>query len=103
MDLRAEDDEIRFHIHNPGASQWIFWVGRPELEASLGGWDWRRAAEIPVSARKTAAPLKVVIKLFADGDEELEVQAGKYWMWLKAADLADALTRLGVRLDRPAA
>lgn len=44
-----------------------------------------------------------VVKLFADGDEEVEVQAGKWWMRLTAADLADALIWVGVRLDRPAA
>jgi|GEM_PF-6711514 len=100
MDLSREGEEIRIDIHNPGSSQWVFWVRREDFEMSLRGWDWHRAAEVRIAARKASSSLEVVLKLYTSGDAELELQAGKWWMWLKAEEFAQGLLALGVRLDR---
>ena len=98
MDLRVEGTEIWIDIHNPNTSQWIFWVKLNELESKLIGWNWNRVGEIALVARKASgAQLDVVLKLYEDSDTEIEVQAGKWWIWVRSEDLANALSKLGIR------
>lgn len=96
LDLMIDADDLQVHIHQPDGNQTPVWLDRKALQNALDVWKGPTSGEpitVPGRTRRKETPVVFVV----DQEDEIEIQAASWWIWVPRADLKAALQELGIR------
>jgi hypothetical protein len=96
LELAVDNDVLEANIHVPSKPNEGQRITLPLSRLRTAFTNWIATRIGPISLEATSTQRSIPVQFIVDAASEIEMQAGRYWIWIDKGVLRDAFASLGI-------